>query len=290
MHKKKVLVSFSGGETSAYMCWYLKEHYSDYFEMIFVFANVGEENEETLIFANKVDKLLDLNLVWVEPLISKTRATKFTITDFKHAERTGINGNFEKMIAKYGIPNKQNSICTRELKERPITAYARSIGWKRQDYQTAIGIRADEVDRISVNRVKNNLIYPLVHADTSRATVNLFWSKQSFRLDIKGYQGNCKWCWKKSYRKLFTIYNESSNKFDFPLLMEEKYGNFTANLTIGRLNLPMTFFRSHKNVEYIRNSAAIGGFVLALDDRMNFDVQSKLDFETDCGSSCEVFQ
>ena len=290
MFKNKVLVSFSGGETSAYMCWLLKTHFSEYFEMVFVFANVGEENEETLIFANKVDKLLNLNLVWVEPLISKTRATKFTITSFKYAERSGIKGNFEKLIAKYGIPNKQNSICTRELKERPITAYARSIGWKNGDYQTAIGIRADEVDRISVNRVKNNLIYPLVHEDVSRAIVNLFWSKQPFRLNIKGYQGNCKWCWKKSYRKLFTIYNEDARKFDFPLLMEKKYGNFTANLTIGRLNLPMTFFRSHKSTNYIKSEAPKNEFNPAIDDRFNFDVQQKIDFEDGCGASCEVFQ
>lgn len=47
----KLLVSFSAGETSGYMAYLLKQEYKD--EIVFVFANVGEENEETLIFADK---------------------------------------------------------------------------------------------------------------------------------------------------------------------------------------------------------------------------------------------
>ena len=41
MIKKKLLVSFSGGETSAYMAQWLKANKSNEFEMIFVFANTG---------------------------------------------------------------------------------------------------------------------------------------------------------------------------------------------------------------------------------------------------------
>lgn len=149
--REKILVSFSAGETSAYMCHLLKENYSDKYEFVFVFANVGEEHEETLIFADKCDKYFGLNLVWVEPKIIHEvgKGTKHTIVNFETAERSGIGGNFEEYIKKFGIPNYQNMTCTRELKERPITSYARSIGWKNNDYKTAIGIRADEIDRIS---------------------------------------------------------------------------------------------------------------------------------------------
>lgn len=289
MDKKKLLVSFSGGETSAYMCWLLKEKYQHYYDMIFVFANVGEENEETLIFADKVDKMLNLNLVWVEPLVTKIRATKHTVVKFDNAERSGISGNFEKMVAKYGIPNAQNSICTREMKERPITSYARSIGWKRLTYYTAIGIRADEFDRISKNYLKNKFVYPLVTNQIGKEEVNRFWRDQKFRLQIKGYQGNCKWCWKKSYRKLYTIMNEDVQKFEFPRIMEAKYGDYTANLTRSRLLLPMTFFRGGKSVKDIRKTAKLKQFIPATDDKIKYNENLKLDFEEDCGKGCEVF-
>ena len=47
--KNKILVSFSGGETSAYMIYYLLKKYPKH-KYKFVFMNTGEENEETLIF------------------------------------------------------------------------------------------------------------------------------------------------------------------------------------------------------------------------------------------------
>ena len=46
--KQKLLVSFSGGETSAFMAQWLWKHKQDEYDMIFVFANTGQENEETL--------------------------------------------------------------------------------------------------------------------------------------------------------------------------------------------------------------------------------------------------
>ena len=53
MEKKKLLVSFSGGETSAYMAQWLWNNKQDEFDMLFVFANTGLENEETLQFVKE---------------------------------------------------------------------------------------------------------------------------------------------------------------------------------------------------------------------------------------------
>ena len=47
MEKEKLFVAFSGGETSGYMAQYLKKHKQDQYDMIFIFANTGQENEET---------------------------------------------------------------------------------------------------------------------------------------------------------------------------------------------------------------------------------------------------
>jgi 3'-phosphoadenosine 5'-phosphosulfate sulfotransferase (PAPS reductase)/FAD synthetase len=50
--KKNILISFSGGETSAYMLQYILANYSNR-NIKIVFANTGDKHEETLIFVQK---------------------------------------------------------------------------------------------------------------------------------------------------------------------------------------------------------------------------------------------
>lgn len=289
--KQKILVSFSAGETSGYMAKMLKDKYSDKYDLIFVFANTSDEAEETLIFAKKCDEYFGLNLIWVEAKVNKIKGkgTKHSITNFENAKRKGEV--FEDYIKKFAIPNMQNMTCTRELKERPITSYARSIGWKNKDYKTAIGIRVDEVDRISVNRKKNNLIYPLIELEEiTKQHVNHFWDNQPFRLKLKGYEGNCKTCWKKSERKLATLSLENPQWFDFYKKMELKYENHLPNEKMAkRLKAPLRFFRGNKKCSDIFEVGTEKDFKKAKDDKFNFNIQSRLDFEVGCIGSCEPF-
>jgi 3'-phosphoadenosine 5'-phosphosulfate sulfotransferase (PAPS reductase)/FAD synthetase len=71
----KILISFSGGRTSAFMCKLILEHptYNDY-EKLFVFANTGKEREETLCFVDQVDKEFNLNLVWLKRIYHQQKA------------------------------------------------------------------------------------------------------------------------------------------------------------------------------------------------------------------------
>ena len=62
----KLLVSFSGGETSAYMAQWLWKHKRDDYEMVFVFANTGEENDETLDFIEKCSHHFGFPVIWIE--------------------------------------------------------------------------------------------------------------------------------------------------------------------------------------------------------------------------------
>lgn len=214
-----LLVSFSGGRTSAFMAKFLKERYPNR-EMLFVFANTGKEKEETLTFVNKCDKEFDLNLVWLEADVNeeKGKGTTYKIVDFETASRNGEP--FEAVIKKYGLPSKLYRHCTRELKENPIHKYAKEI--LGSDYLTALGIRADEKHRLK-NNSKN--IYPLAEIGVDELFIRGWWKRQSFDLELKDYEGNCDLCFLKSTRKKLTLISENTNIVDWWNDMEVKYNS-----------------------------------------------------------------
>jgi hypothetical protein len=218
---EKILVSFSGGRTSAFMCKLILEHPKyKHFQKLFVFANTGKEREETLNFVDQVDKEFNLGLVWVEAEIPPTKGegTNFRIVDFESASRKGEP--FETLIQKFGLPSKYYRHCTRDLKEIPIHKYTKSIFGK--EYLTAIGIRADEKHRLGPDPKK---VYPLADIGIDEQIVRNFWERQSFDLELKDYEGNCDLCFLKSNRKKLTLISENPNVVDWWNKMELKYGN-----------------------------------------------------------------
>lgn len=294
--KKRLLVSFSGGETSAFMAQWLWNHKQDEYEMIFVFANTGQENEETLEFVQRCEDHFGFPIVWLEALIDPEFGvgTKYLLTDFHNASRDGEP--FEALIRKYGIPNQANPQCTRELKERPITAYGNDILGK--GYYTAIGIREDEADRIGSKARERKLIYPLINRNMKPMTkpkINFWWSQQPFRLKLKGYEGNCKWCWKKSKKKLLKIAKENPSHFDFPKRMELKYGNYfpihrkekfiSEGKTVPK---DITFFRNNVSAIQILEESKTANPII-YDDSSIIDIQGELNFDLIGGDSCEIY-
>ena len=190
-----LLISFSGGRTSAFMTRFLLTRYPER-ETYVVFANTGKERLETLDFINECDKRWCFKTIWVEAVVipEKGKGTEHKVVTYETASRNGEP--FEAVIAKYGITNKPFPHCTRELKFAPIGSYMDSIGIK--DYESALGIRSDEPHRINRKRAeKEKLIYPM--ADEIRVTGKMirdWWNKQEFDLGIKDYEGNCDMCWK----------------------------------------------------------------------------------------------
>lgn len=295
--KQQILVSFSGGETSGYMINWLLLNRPEY-DYKFVFANTGEENEETLVFTKKCQEFFNIDLAWVEyDLVDNKAICK--IIDFETAYRSHDkleiknryqNHPFRKAISKFGIPSLNNFICTRELKNETIRRYMSNNGWMPSQYDIAIGIRADEIDRIGKH------YYPLIKPDISKPMINAFWDKMPFRLELKGYQGNCKTCWKKSFRKLGTIALETPEKYNFFKAMEEDYEMFIPKTHKREFKLPRSFFREFKNVEYILDVPNDPNFKVALDDSINVNYQysilhdgTELDVTNGCTESCEVF-
>lgn len=281
-----LVISFSGGETSAYMAKWLIDNRSQEYDRVFcVFANTGQENEETLEFVNECDKAFNLGIYWIEAVVhhGERKGTSHKVVTFESASRDGEP--FEEVIKKYGIPNKSYPHCTRELKLAPIKTWLKEQGIT--DYHMAIGIRADEIDRMQADAKSKGLIYPLVKLAVTKPDVNLFWSKMRFRLRLKGYQGNCKWCWKKSMRKHLTLINETPKAYDFPERMELEHGLSGHNED----GTKRVFFRQNMSTKDLKELAK-QPFTKADDDSVIYPEPDLFGFDLDvaggCSESCEV--
>ena len=80
-----VLVSFSGGRSSALMAKRMKEcPYWSQKNLVFCFSNTGKERVETLDFVDRCDREFDLSLVWVEALVDPVmgHGTEFKIVNY----------------------------------------------------------------------------------------------------------------------------------------------------------------------------------------------------------------
>jgi hypothetical protein len=286
---KPLVISFSGGRTSAYMTVKLLEKYKGKRDIHIVFANTGKEREETLKFVHDCDVNFGFNTVWIEteinPEFGKGGAVK--IVSYETASRNGEP--FEQVIAKYGIPNMATIHCTRELKTSPTLRYLKQIELK--EYEQALGIRIDEPKRI---KQRDNIIYPLVKEfPTTKKMVNAWWANQSFNLELKGYEGNCDLCWKKSKRKLLTLLVEKPELAVWWNEMEMKYGNYIpeTHKDNPKLKLPVTFFRHNESMQDLIEDSKMP-FKLATDDFTLQDLmysQPELDFTNGCEESCEAF-
>lgn len=257
-YKKPILISFSGGRTSAYMTWLLLNERCDLiadYEPHIVFANTGCEHEKTLEFVHYCELNFGWNVLWLEAKVNQQRGigTGYTFVDFRTASRNGEP--YEQVIKKYGIPSVANPHCTRELKQAPIRAWCRD-NFGKAIIDTAIGIRADEPKRINTKTAeKFKLHYPLFDLGIDKQDVINFWENQSFDLSLPEYLGNCLFCFKKSDKKLLKVLDEMPIAFDFPRRMEQYATEHRK-----------AFFRGGRMVDDIFKLQEIVGTPLFVDD------------------------
>lgn len=299
--KKRLKISFSGGETSAYMTkWCLDHLYNFYDEIVIIFANTGQEREETLEFVEECSKHFGFQTIWVEAIThhNERKAPTHKIVNFETASRNGEP--FRDVIKKYGIPNQAFPKCTDNLKLAPMNSYLKSIGWKTGTYDTAIGIRSDEIDRVNKHYEKLRIIYPLVNLQPmTKPRINEFWKSQPFRLRLKGYEGNCSWCWKKSLRKHLTLISEKPELYDFPEEMEKLFSYTGPEFRDPKKRKGLkagykrTFFRRNMNTSDLKEIAAQGNFTMADDDHIVYPERSLFGMDLDkslggCSEHCEI--
>lgn len=264
MIKENIVVSFSGGRTSAYMCWWLKTYMSHIWNFHFVYANTGLEHEKTLEFVDKVDKFLNLNLTWVEAVINKEKGegTTYTIVDFESACRD--NRLFKEMCNVYGLMNGTFIHCTRELKIQPIKKFAQDyLGNKKT--RTALGIRFDEPKRFKDDFI--NYLQPLAQiTKTTKQDVLDFWKEQPFDLEIEEHYGNCVGCYKKSDKKLKMIADESPHYFDAFIDLENSCKTIRTKKEVENGIQERIIYRNYRTAYEVQNNLKLPNNLSDIDE------------------------
>ncbi len=279
--KDRLLISFSGGKTSAYMAdKILRESRHLWNDIIVAFMNTGQEHEKTLEYVDACDRHYGWGVVWLEAKVNRIagRRTEHRVVSFKTASRQGEP--FEDVIQKYGLPNTQFFHCTRELKLNPLKSYLHRRGWFPGTYNSAVGIRFDEMDRISPASMAQGVIYPLIDSGTVKADVLAWELAQPVRLGIPEHLGNCVWCWKKSFRKLATVAQEMPRAFEFPARVERLYPDYGAGEGDRRL------FRGRRTTADIFEMARDPSFEPFVDGHPWQD--EVMDTGMACGDGCEI--
>lgn len=294
----RLSVSFSGGRTSAVMTERLWAERKDTHHLPILFCNTGQEHPATLDFVRDCQNHFGWPVVWLEAVINpeKNKGVRHRVVDYDTAKRDG--SIFEAAVKKYGIFNQTKKSCTTRLKEDVINSYLRSLGWRfgaGRDHNTAIGIRADEADRMSLSAMDNyGIVYPMIEWGMTKRDVALAIKRWPFDLQIPGdHYGNCMWCWKKTKRKHLTLATESPEVFDVPIYLEEKYGHLDAEA--GRKNIAPDgrayFFRQHQSARDILREARETTFRPYTDDPYQHahDFDPELDVGGSCGTGCDAF-
>lgn len=297
--KEKIILSSSGGATSAKMTKdYIDEnklkpvgvfgnsgkpkyykHVNDNIEAIAVFCNTTREDDRTLDFVNNLDLHFKIHHVWLEAFVlhGERKSTTYKITNYKNAKRDG--SIFEEVIKKYGIPNTKFLHCTRELKMNPIKSFMKDIGF--ENAFTAIGYRYDEPKRVNLVKAKEKKqFYPLWEKRQTKKDVSVFWDKQTFKLGLLEFEGNCRLCYKKSKRKLLSQIITDGNSVHWIKKMEKIYSNGGEHL----------FFRDNESINDLIEQSKEEFKMWQPNENKQIEFNFELDQQESCEESCEPFE
>lgn len=285
---KNIFCSVSAGYSSVMMAIKLKEWYPDH-NIIYAMANVSKERPESLHFMNECDKYFGLNMYWIEAVFNMKSGdgVDFKIVSYDELKRNGEI--YEQGIKKLGIASKINAWCNRDMKIVPLKKFADSV-FGLNNYSIAVGIRADEMDRVKEAYLTNNTFYPLLDNGITTKDRNKFWKDKPIKITIPAYKGNCDLCFKKSNRKLMTIIKEEPNIINWWKEMTEKYSKIPIEdkpaYNSYAENGGMNFFRNNISIEELVEMAK-QPFAMMTDEYIYEN--DLFDIEEDCGSGCVIF-
>ena len=266
---KEYLVSFSGGRSSAYMCYICR---IKKLNARFVFVDTGAESDETYEFIKKCNEHFKLNLICLKPIISPVKGigSKYKIIP---VSKIGWDlTSFKSLVNKYGSPNHHSPICTNSLKTIVIDKF------KTANCPAAIqliGIRDDERRRLNK---KTGFEYLADHSRMTKSEIIRFWNRMPFNLNQSTYMGNCMFCINKSASRLALVARELKDK--------------NQGYKIAAWNNMMRDSKPRKNgfsgdVIY-RGGNTLSSAIAIYEDFSTDEIKQKLRPETGCNESCEA--
>ena len=177
------------------------------------------------------------------------------------------------------------------MKVIPLKKFSDSI-FGLNNYSIAVGIRIDEMDRVSSAYKANNIFYPLIDNKIDTKERNKFWKNQPVQIEIPAYKGNCTLCFEKSNRKLLTVMEQEPQEQLWWDEMINKYGDKIiqgkpAYNDVIEKHGTQTFYRKYRTIQDLVKLAE-QPFSRATDE---YIYESDLfDLEGECGSGCTVFK
>lgn len=273
----KKVVSFSGGRTSAYLCYLMKERFGD--EVDFVYMDTGAEHPKTYEFIRNVNREFDLNLTCLRtkfnPELGKGNSYEIiSIDDIKHDLKP-----WREMLKKYGTPyNPGGAFCTDRMKLVPWTKYLNEK-YGKGNYETYLGIRIDEQKRL---KPRDGVVYLGDISDFDKQDILNWWKEQPFDLGIEEHLGNCVFCIKKGVNKVALAARDEP----------ELAGEFLSELTASWVRVVEQ--RKSPSLEMYRGRQSFGQIIKVFSDHSRDEIAATIRgmkrFDSgSCSESCEVF-
>ena len=270
---KQIVVSFSGGRTSARFCELTKKLFPN---AVYVFMDTGAEHPETYEFVKKVNAEFDLNLVCLRAKINEKLGEGVGYRIIGIDEICDDLQPWRDMSLKYGLPYHGGAFCTDRMKTTPCKKYLDSV-YGARNYEILLGIRVDEPKRL---KPKFGFRYLADFNDSEKQDILDWWAKMPFDLKIKEHLGNCVFCIKKGINKVALAAKdepELASKFIKMINMDD------VRIVESRITPSNAMYRQNMSLESI-----IDLYAEMPRDKLAKTVRST--FETgSCSESCEAF-
>jgi hypothetical protein len=280
----KQVVSFSGGRTSAYLVWLMKD------KADFVFMDTGAEHPKTYEFIRDIVKHWNIKLTCLQgdfnqPLGEGHSYNVVLVDDLKH---NPVNGVYGQMMRKYGVPTISSAWCTNRMKEETFNKYCNGT-YGKGNYVTWLGMRIDEPKRLHIGK-NQRLRYLAEISDFEKSDILQWWKKQPFDLQIDEHLGNCVFCFKKMsakvalaerdepelFKEWLRAIDSASGRLNEPVWIDDIFGSYKREISKG------VMYRKHQTAQDV-----IAQFRLFEYDELKAHVYRNLKDSGTCSESCE---
>ena len=275
--KKAIVASFSGGQTSGFMCSALEKHYGPGV-VNYLFYDTGAEHPKTYDFIKHVNDFYDLNITCLQGYFDQELGKPH---DYKvvGVESLGTDLKvYRDMVGKYGTPSVVAPWCSSRMKDDVNRKYCNEK-FGKDNYEVWLGIRIDEPKRLRIGQGK--LRYLAEISDFEKEDINQFWRDMPFSLGIQEWLGNCVFCPKKSTLKIAAACRDEPG-----LLNDWKSMIDSAIERDGQERISRHYmYRESRRIEDIEAEYS----TISRDDIISRIRNGKYLDTNSCSESCEVF-